>query len=218
MIPKNIRAVLFDFDGTLADSYGAIAASVNHVREQHGLPPMPTNEVRKYVGHGPDFLLQHTIPGSQDIEKDFGEYRKHHPSVMYTKTFLLPGASELLAALSRNNREIGLCSNKPVQFSRELLKHLQIDNLFTVLLGPELVANPKPAPDMLLKALELLDMSVDEVLYVGDMSVDIQTARSAGLPVFVVPTGSESVEVLESHKPDRLLKDLFELIDLLGLN
>src|ERR1700732_3822632 len=75
------RAVLFDFDGTLADSYAGITASVNHVRAAHGLPPLTVAEVRPHVGHGPAQLLHATVPGADPV-RDTARYRAHHPSVM----------------------------------------------------------------------------------------------------------------------------------------
>src|SRR5271165_7291061 len=96
-----IRAVLFDFDGTLADAYAGIAASVNHVRATHGLPPLTEAEVRKHVGHGPQHLLEHTVPGG-DPERDVACYRAHHPSVMKSGTSLLPGALETLTTLKHS--------------------------------------------------------------------------------------------------------------------
>src|SRR5438105_1840340 len=90
------HAVLFDFDGTLADSYPAITASVNHVRAAHGLPPLPEPEVRRHVGRGPVYLLEHTVPGC-DPQVEVVRYRAHHPSVLRSGTRLLPGAAAALA-------------------------------------------------------------------------------------------------------------------------
>src|SRR5438309_5498225 len=86
-----LRAVLFDFDGTLADSYAAIAASVNHVRAGYGLLPLPVAEVRRHVGRGPEYLLAHTVPGG-DPARDGRTYRAHHPQIMHQLTRLMPGA------------------------------------------------------------------------------------------------------------------------------
>jgi phosphoglycolate phosphatase len=207
-----VRAVLFDFDGTLIDSYAAITASVNHVRAIHGLPPLPEEEVRRHVGRGPAYLLEHTVPGA-DMAADWPRYRAHHPSVMESGTRLLPGAAEVLAALRRDGRKVGVCSNKPRLFTVKLLAHLGLS--VDLVLGPEDVARPKPAPDMLLAALQRLALPADEVRYVGDMVVDIQTARDAGVQVWVVPTGSDERATLEAAHPDRLLHDLHEVIELL---
>src|SRR5687768_784380 len=109
-------AVVFDFDGTLADSYAAIAASVNHVRNLRGLPPLSLDEVKRHVGRGAEYLLTHTVPGG-DLAEDFARYRVHHPTVMAALTELLPGAAALLPGLKRAGKRVGLCSNKPRIFS-----------------------------------------------------------------------------------------------------
>jgi 2-phosphoglycolate phosphatase len=208
-------AVLFDFDGTLADSYAAIACSVNHVRSERGMPALSIDEVKRHVGRGPEYLLTHTAPNGR-LADDLACYRAHHPRVMLPLTRLLPGARLLLAALHRRGKKIGLCSNKPRPFSQQLLQHLEVSAYFDVVLGPEDVPLPKPAPDMLLRAIQRLGLPSDHVLYVGDMTVDIQTARSAGVRVWAVATGSEERRALEDAKPDRLLADLQEMVAEIG--
>lgn len=211
----DLRAIFFDFDGTLADSYEAIAASVNHVRAEYGLAPMTTEEVKGYVGHGPAHLLGHTV-GPEDMERAVASYRAHHPSVMIEHTRLLPGALETLQGIQASGRPMALCSNKPRFFTQELLDHLAIARYFDAVLGPEDVPEPKPAPDMLLAGLKRLNLKPEEALYVGDMVVDIRTARAAGMRVWVVPTGSDVRADLEAAGPDRLFDDLFALSASLG--
>ncbi len=212
-LPTNWRAALFDFDGTLINSYPAIAASVNYVRERRGLEPISEQTVRENVGHGATYLLSHTVPNT-DVDENIRLYHEHHPTIMAEMTCKLPGATELLRKLKEAGKLVGLCSNKPRQFSDELLVKLQWDQFFDVVLGPEDVANRKPAPDMLVEAMNQLQVSVSQTLYVGDMSVDIRTGRGAGVPVWVVPTGSETIEQLQAAEPDHLLKDLAELVAL----
>lgn len=209
-LPSETRAVLFDFDGTLGDSYPAITASVNHVRALHGLPPLEEAEVRRHVGRGAEYLLRQTV-GSGDEAADVAAYRAHHPSVMLQGTRLLPGAAAALSLLHRQGLHLGVCSNKPVAFTRELLEHLGVSSYFDTVLGPEDVALPKPAPDMLLAALSRLGMPASAALYVGDMVVDVQTARAAGIRVWVVPTGSDSADALARARPDRILNSLQDL-------
>lgn len=209
------QAVCFDFDGTLVDSYAAITASVNHVRSQHDLPPLSVAEVNSCVGHGADYLLKRTVPRGQ-LEANLASYRRHHPTVMLEKTFLLPGAREALEALHRQGRMLGLCSNKPRFFSTEILRHLAIDHFFGAVLGPEDVPQPKPAPDMLIAAMARLGAAPKQTLYIGDMTVDIQTARAAGVAVWVLPTGSDEESTLQAANPDRMLRDLNELTEVVS--
>jgi phosphoglycolate phosphatase len=210
------RSVLFDFDGTLGDSYPAIAASVNHVRGLYGLPPLSEDEVRRHVGRGAAYLLEHTV-GRGETEAKLAAYRAHHPTVLHTGTTLMPGAAEVLRRLHGHGFRLGVCSNKPVDFTRELLAYLRVNDCFDVVLGPEDVEHPKPAPDMLQVAMKRLGASPGEVLYVGDMVVDIQTAHAAGVAVWVVATGSDEKGALDRARPERVLHDLAEIPSLLGI-
>ena len=114
-------AILFDFDGTLADSYPAIAASVNYVRGVHGLASLSIDEVKGHVGRGLPYLLQQTVPNTS-LESDAALYRAHHPSVLVEGTRQLPEVGETLAALHARKIPLAICSNKPVQFTRILVK------------------------------------------------------------------------------------------------
>lgn len=206
----NVAAVLFDFDGTLVDSYAAIAASVNHVRARRGLAALSVDEVKRHVGRGPDHLLRHTVPGG-DVASDLAVYRAHHPAVMGPLTRLLPGAAQALVQLKGAGLRLGLCSNKPRVFSQALLEQLGIARHFDVVLGPEDVARLKPAPDMIDRAVEKLSVPREETLYVGDMTVDIETARAAGVAVWVLPTGSDARATLIAARPDRIIESLDDL-------
>jgi phosphoglycolate phosphatase len=208
------RAVIFDCDGTLVNSYPAITASVNHVRSLHRLAPLPEAEVRRCVGRGADYLLEHTVPGAPAAAA-LAAYKAHHPSVLRSGTTLLPGVAEALSALHSSGLRLGVCSNKPRPFTTKLLDYLDVAGVFDVVLGPEDVARLKPAPDLLVTALSRLGVAPSEALYVGDMSVDIATARAAGVAVWVVPTGSEDQAALIAARPDRLLGDFRELMALI---
>jgi phosphoglycolate phosphatase len=208
------RAVLFDFDGTLADSYAAITASINHLRAHIGLPALEESNVRGHVGQGLGHLLEMTVPG-MDVETGTTLYRAHHPSVMQSGTRLLPGARALVDFLGERGARQAVCSNKPVVYTKELVHYLKLERWLELVLGPEDVPRIKPAPDMVHKALEHFRIKREDALYIGDMTIDIETARAAGVPVWVVATGSSQRDVLEAARPDRLLGSLHEACTLL---
>jgi phosphoglycolate phosphatase len=208
------RAVVFDFDGTLADSYPAITASVNYVRAAYDLPPLPEADVRRAVGRGAAYLLQHTVPDG-NLEADIARYCAHHPSVLRSDTHLLPGVAETLRHLKGTGFRVAVCSNKPRAFTRELLDYLELAPFVDATVGPEDAPHPKPAPDMLLEALRRLDVPPAQALYVGDMVVDIETARAAGVTVWVVPTGSNDRATLQAAHPDRMLNSIADLMQAL---
>jgi 2-phosphoglycolate phosphatase len=205
-------AVCFDFDGTLADNFDAIAATVNYVRASRSLPPLALPQVKAFVGRGIEYLVDHTVPGGK-LNEDIATYRGYFPTVMHQGTTLLPGAAQALAALHGAGKRLAMCSNKLSQFSRDLLKYLHVAEYFSAVLGPEDVGRPKPAPDMLLAAMQSLGVTAAQTLYVGDMVVDIQTARAANVCVWAVPTGTDELATLEAAGPDRVLGSLYDLVE-----
>jgi phosphoglycolate phosphatase-like HAD superfamily hydrolase len=130
-------------------------------------------------------------------------------------TVLFPGAERLLEQLTKSGRRLGVCSNKLASFTGELLRRLGVADHFGAVLGPEMVALPKPAPDMLLEAARRLGGTPEDTLYVGDMSIDVLAGRKARMTVWVVATGSETVEQLRAAKPDRIFDGLTEMSNVL---
>jgi phosphoglycolate phosphatase len=210
-VGSRLHAVIFDFDGTLADSYDAIAASVNYVRGRHGHPPLEVLQVRAWVGRGTQFLLKHTVP-SVNLDTALAEYMEHHPKVLRSGTRLLPGVRETLTVLQLSGLELGVCSNKAKPFTLSLLDILDIARFFKAVVGPEDAALAKPAPDMLLAALKALARLPEEALYIGDMTVDVETARAAKVQVWAIATGSNDARALAAAAPDRLIVDFRELM------
>ncbi|MBP3958470.1 HAD-IA family hydrolase [Gemmata sp. G18] len=206
-----MKAALFDFDGTLADSFAAITSSTNHVRQSYGLQPLPEAEVCGFVGYGLANLMADLVPGAP-VDEAVTRYRAHHAGVMVAETRLMPDVGDTIRALARRGLKLAVCSNKRVEFTRELVRALGLADCFACVLGPDDVADrAKPDPAMLLEGLTRLGVSAGDAIYVGDMVVDVQTARAAGIAVWLVPTGST-----EPNEPaDRVLTSFAELLELL---
>lgn len=206
-----MKAALFDFDGTLADSFAAITSSTNHVRQSYGLQPLPEAEVCGFVGYGLANLMADLVPGAP-VDEAVTRYRAHHAGVMVAETRLMPDVGDTIRTLARRGLKLAVCSNKRVEFTRELVRALGLADCFACVLGPDDVADrAKPDPAMLLEGLTRLGVSAAETIYVGDMVVDVQTARAAGVAVWLVPTGST-----EPNEPaDRVLTSFAELLELL---
>jgi len=204
---KVICCVLFDLDGTLIDSYDAIAESLNAAREAYGLPPLPREEVVPMVGHGLENLIAETL-GPDRIAEGVRAFRDRYRQVSLPKSRLLPGVEATVRELKSRGYRLAVVTNKPSGFSRRILDHLGVGDLFRVVYGPDRVA-AKPDPEMVFRCLDDLGCRSHEAVLVGDMRVDRDTARNAGTLFFAVATGSESREALLSSEPDRLL-DRFE--------
>jgi 2-phosphoglycolate phosphatase len=206
-----IDAVMFDFDGTLADSFGAITASVNDVRRRFGHPPLAEVTVKEYVGYGLTNLVERLVPGV-DPAAAVAAYREHHTQVMITGTRLFPGVIQTLEGLHARTIPMAVCSNKSVHFTKQLVEGLGLGVYFAAVLGPEDVVAPKPHPAMLLEGAKRLKVSPERCVYVGDMIVDVQTAKAAGMPVWIVPFGV--YEDTASVAPDRRLESFLEILAL----
>lgn len=208
----SIHALLFDFDGTLADSFAAIIASSNHVRESFGLPPLPDADIRRLVGHGLPALLADLCPGC-DIDEAVRRYREHHAATMLSGTKLMPGVLDTVAELRRRGLPLGVCSNKAVAFTRQLITALGLGDHMTAVLGPEDVGGkPKPDPAMLLEGCRRLSVSAESTIYVGDMSVDVLAGKAAGIPVWLVHVGMAGSDDPTALGPARVLTDFGEIL------
>lgn len=208
---KPLRAMLFDFDGTLADSFGAITLSTNHTRKHFGLQPLREDEVRAYVGYGLRHLMEQLVPTAPPDDA-VAVYREHHPGVMASGTILFPGVVESLERLKREGVRTAICSNKHVQFTKAIVREKGVAHLFDEVLGPDDVGVAKPDPAMLFEAMRRLGATASDTVYVGDMTIDVEVARNAGVPVWIVLGGASSRESLEAAKPDRILATFADIL------
>lgn len=211
---ERIRAIVFDLDGTLVDSYGPIAASLNHARQAYSLPALEVAEVRRAVGHGLESLIAEWV-GPDRVDDGVRLFRAHYAASYATGTFPLPNVRSTLERLHRLGYRMAVASNKPARFGRAILETLGLAAHVGDVLGPDLVSHAKPHPAMLRRCLELLGAGPDEAVYIGDMVLDVETAARAGVPVVLVSGGSSSDEEL-SATGQRVLPSLDGLLGLLG--
>lgn len=213
-IPAHPRAVVFDLDGTLLDSYAAIHECLGLVLAAFGRPPVTPDETRRMVGHGLEVLVAKAV-GETNVAEGVRIFRERYERVGPETSVLLPGADAVTRRLVEAGIPIAIASNKPARFSREILGQLGILSRFAFVGGPDDGFPPKPAPHMVFMALSTMGAKGSESVYVGDMPVDVATARAAEIPVVVVPTGSATEAELRAVSPDLLIRDLNELPALL---
>jgi len=220
---RRVRAVVFDLDGTLIDSYDAIAESLNHALAALDFPPVPIDVVRSLVGRGLESLIDRAMrrggpaegPDTATIDEAVRLFRKRYDAICVDRTSLLPGVKPTLDALKERGYRLSVATNKPSYFAVRLLDALGVGRCLDTVMGPDLVSRPKPDPEMVITALARMGVAAGEALYVGDMPIDVETARAAGLPVIVMPTGSSGREELASSGADLVLDDVSGLLDLL---
>ncbi len=209
-IPEDIRLVAFDLDGTLVDAYQAVTDSINYMMGQMGLPPQTLKAVTYSVGYGIERLIRCFIEEERAVEA-LKIFRQHHDGRLREKVKLLPGAGKLLADLKKQGYQLAIASNRPTQFCRIILEQLKIDHYFDWVICGDAVKSPKPSPDILKAILKASGVKASQVVYVGDMTVDVLCGRRARVFTVAVPTGSCLKAEMEELKPDRIVKNLSEL-------
>jgi phosphoglycolate phosphatase len=210
-----IKYLIFDFDGTLGDSYTPITESFNVVIRHFGGNPVSEADVRPWVGLGLEAGLRHFL-GEDKADEALTRFREHYLKIYREGSRLIDGVLGVLRALEGHYR-MAICSNKPGETLRSLCDHLEISGYFEALLGAYDVPRLKPAPDMLMEALKTLGATKDDSLYVGDTLVDVEFADACGVPYVLVLGGTGTEEELRATSAVRLLSNIRELPGLLGM-
>ena len=208
-----LRLIIFDLDGTLADTQDDLAASVNATRGFRGLPPLGLPEIRSAIGDGARSLVERTV-GTRDVEASLAHFIQHYRDHSVVKTRLYPGVREVLEATRDRLRAV--VTNKPERISRRILKALEVDGHFVEIIGGDTLPVKKPDPAAVLGLLGRHAVKSSEALLVGDSPVDVATAKAAGISSAALRGGYADPAALEASRPDLLLSSLGELLRHLG--
>lgn len=186
-------AVLFDLDGTLAASFGAITQALAAALEAEGLRPRPLAWVRRHVGRGAAALIRDAVPGANDecVERIRRRYLEIYAALPLEAAPPFAGAREVLEFAWRGTGgRVAVVSNKMAALSRQWLTHWGLDGFVRVVSGPDAVGALKPDPAAVLPVLAALGVAAADSLLVGDMAVDAATGAAAGLSVILVGASS----------------------------
>jgi 2-phosphoglycolate phosphatase len=186
------KAVLFDLDGTLADTAPDLARALNRLRIERQCDPVPTQILRPYTSSGARGLIGigfGVLPGHPDFEAMKDRFLAFYEEDVCVDTRLYDGMPELLAQLVARGIAWGIVTNKAARFTKPLVERLAIEPPPACVVCGDTAARPKPAPDPLLRAASELSLAASDCLYVGDDLRDVQSARSAGMPVLAAGFG-----------------------------
>ena len=187
-----MQAVLFDLDGTLADTAPDLGHALNLQRERHGLPPLPQEIIRPYASHGTVGLFDigfGLTPQDARFAPMREEYLTLYTANLCLHTTLFPGMDELLAALEARNIAWGVVTNKPARFTNPLLELLGLSKRAASIISGDTCSHPKPHPEPLLCAAREIGVAPQSCLYVGDAERDIEAARAAGMSALIADYG-----------------------------
>jgi phosphoglycolate phosphatase len=187
-----MQAVLFDLDGTLADTAPDLGHALNLLRERHELPPLAQEIIRPYASHGTVGLFDigfGLTPQDARFAPMREEYLALYTANLCLHTTLFPGMAELLDELEGKGIAWGVVTNKPARFTSPLLELLGLTKRAASVVSGDTCSHPKPHPEPLLCAAREIGVAPQSCLYVGDAERDIEAARAAGMPALVAAYG-----------------------------
>jgi N-acetyl-D-muramate 6-phosphate phosphatase len=212
-----VRAVLFDLDGTLADTAGDLAAALNRVRSDRALPPMALAALRPHASDGTRGMLGAGLGVTRDdaqwetLKESFLDY---YAAALAVHTRLFAGAEDALASIEKRGLAWGVVTNKIARFTLPLLQRLAISARAGVIVCGDTTPQTKPHPAPLLHAARELGIDAANCVYVGDAQRDVAAARAAGMAALVASYGYISPETApESWEPDGFIDSLPALLD-----
>ena len=219
-MPSNgTRAVLFDLDGTLADTAPDLARALNRVRSAHDLAPMPLELTRSYTSSGARGLLKVGFgldPGNERYEALKLQFLDFYAAEICVDTCLFDGMAELLDQFDRDRLPWGVVTNKAERFTLPLLQGLRLGERAACIVGGDTTARLKPHPDPLLHAAAALRLPPSDCLYIGDDLRDVQAARAAGMRVLAAKYGYlGDGGAIESWQADAIIEHPREVLDFL---
>ncbi|MBM9536996.1 HAD family hydrolase [Desulfobulbus alkaliphilus] len=210
------KAIIFDLDGTLLDTLDDLAAAANQALAAMGQPGHPVANYRYFVGDGLRTLMARILPeplqSRAGIETAMALFEKEYATSWHQRSAPYPGITDLLDQLTAAGWPMSILSNKPHDFTRICVQRLLPHWAFAPLLGQRPGVPKKPDPAAVFEIAAFLDCQPDDILYVGDTAVDMQTASAAGMDAVGVLWGFRTREELQAagaryliSRPDQLL-------------
>ncbi|UTH74307.1 HAD family hydrolase [Chromobacterium sp. IIBBL 290-4] len=192
-----IKAVLFDLDGTLADTARDLGAALNRLLAEEGMPPQPYEAVRPMASHGARALVRLGFGEGLDAERAEAlrvRFMDHYDASFTGETTLFDGVNELIAELDRRGLAWGIITNKSMRFTDRLVPWLPFVIPPAVTVSGDTVGVPKPDPKPMLYAAGLIGIAPEHCVYVGDAERDIQAGRIVGMKTVLANWGYIAAE------------------------
>ena len=209
-----IKAVIFDLDGTLLNTIEDLANACNYALKQSDFPTHEVDKYKTFVGDGRYKLIERIVPAEskndETISKVLELFDEYYEAHMIDMTKPYEGIIELLDKLNYSGLKLAVVSNKPHEFTVEVVKKFFGDNLH-ITFGHRENTPTKPNPYSVLEAMELFNIAKDECVYVGDSNVDIETARNAGVKSVGVAWGFRGTGELQEAGADYIVNTTAEL-------
>lgn len=210
----SIDALLFDLDGTLADTKEDLATAVNLTLRDFGVPEHSRERIYAFVGDGVRPLLARAFEsrGAKAFDEALAVFRRHYLEHLLDATRFYPGVEAVLAHFAGKKK--GVVTNKPIEYTLKLIEGLGARERFDVIVGGNSTPHLKPHPAMIERALDAVGVSANRAVMIGDNVNDILAARAAGVRSVAVGYGLGDPAVLRAANPDFFCERIEDMTDL----
>jgi len=220
---KPFDLIMFDLDGTLIETAPEIADAVNDTLRRCDLPEVTQQQVNDWIGQGTRELLIQALAyvgqtdvaavrASDSLALIAAEFDRHYQSRCGTRSHLYPQVRETLTALRERGVKLAVVTNKEGRYTATVLDAHQLMPLFDRVVSGDTLPTKKPDPAGIESCLAAFDVPRHRALFVGDSSIDVATARNAGVAVWALPYGYNMGQPIEACAPDRVIADCSMLL------
>ncbi len=224
---RRFDLILFDLDGTLVDSAPEMTDAVNDTLAGLGLPQVSLEQVCRWVGKGTRELVVQALASAARLPVDevrsgpqlavaMEYFEQHYLRRCGTRSHLFPHVREVLQALRQRGVHLAMVTNKDSRFTRVLLDAHSLTPLFEIIVSGDSLAAKKPDPGGVRACLEVFRVEASRTLFVGDSSIDVATARAAGVTVWALTYGYNMGKPIQESAPDRVIQDCSALLAVLS--
>lgn len=211
------KAMFCDLDGTILDTLDDLVTAVNTALKDNGFPIRSKRQVRSYLGYGSDYLIKEALPkdvSEEQFEKVYKQYKAYYKINNAIDTVPYPGVIELLNKVKQSGMKLAVVTNKPQEIA-DILANRYFPGLFEFVLGQSDKYKIKPDPEIVMLALSKLDLKVEDVFFIGDSLVDMQTAINAKMDYALVSYGFVDKIILEQVDPKHVVNNVGEIWSLI---
>lgn len=220
---KSFDLIMFDLDGTLIETAPEIADAVNDTLRRCDLPEVTQQQVNDWIGQGTRELLIQALAyvgqtdvaavrASDSLELIAAEFDRHYQSRCGTRSHLYPQVRETLTALRERGVKLAVVTNKESRYTATVLDAHELMPLFDRVVSGDTLPTKKPDPAGIQSCLAQFGVPGHRALFVGDSSIDVATARNAGVAVWALPYGYNMGQPIEACAPDRVIADCSMLL------
>jgi len=209
------RAIIFDLDGTLADTLTDIANAVNTALADFGFPGHPVQSYRQMVGNGTIKLIERALPDEKRdfVDKIFAAAQGHYSRNCLKNIRLYDGIEETVSELRDKGIRLAVLTNKNQDIAERLVKHFFGGKVFEYIVGSQAGEPVKPDGKATQEIMQSMGLKPGDFIFVGDSGVDIDTAAAAGIRSVGVSWGFRGCDELVSHKADIIIDHPKELLN-----